>query len=112
MTGLRLFAVYGPWGRPDMFFYAFAEAIVAKRPIRVYNKGDFRRDFTYVDDAVHAILAALDRPVRRPENVAADAFIPHQIVNIGNDRSQLLERVHRRAREGARHSARSSRTSR
>jgi UDP-glucuronate 4-epimerase len=90
MTGLRLFAIYGPWGRPDMFFYAFAEAIVAKRPIRVYNNGDFRRDFTYVDDAVQAIVAALDKPVRPPEGVAADAFIPHQIVNIGNDRSNSL----------------------
>jgi UDP-glucuronate 4-epimerase len=90
MTGLRLFAIYGPWGRPDMFFYAFAEAIVAKRPIRVYNNGDFRRDFTYVDDAVQAIVAALDKPVRPPGGVAADAFIPHQIVNIGNDRSNSL----------------------
>ena len=90
MTGLRLFAVYGPWGRPDMFFYAFAEAIVAKRPIRVYNNGDFRRDFTYVDDAVHAIIAALDNPIRRPDGFAADAFIPHQIVNIGNDKSNSL----------------------
>jgi UDP-glucuronate 4-epimerase len=90
MTGLRLFAIYGPWGRPDMFFYAFAEAIVAKRPIRVYNRGDFRRDFTYVDDAVQAIVAALDRPIRRPEGVAADAFIPHQTVNIGNDHANSL----------------------
>jgi UDP-glucuronate 4-epimerase len=90
MTGLRLFAVYGPWGRPDMFFYAFAEAIVAKRPIRVYNKGDFRRDFTYVDDVVQAIVAALDNPIRRPEGTAADSFIPHQIVNIGNDHSNSL----------------------
>jgi len=90
MTGLRLFAVYGPWGRPDMFFYAFAQAIVAKRPIRVYNNGDFRRDFTYVDDAVHAIVAALDQPLRRPEGIEGDAFIPHQIVNIGNDRANSL----------------------
>ena len=90
MTGLRLFAIYGPWGRPDMFFYKFAEAIVAKRPIRVYNNGDFRRDFTYVDDAVHAIIAALDNPIRRPDGFAADAFIPHQIVNIGNDKSNSL----------------------
>ena len=90
MTGLRLFAIYGPWGRPDMFFYAFTEAILAKRPIRVYNKGDFRRDFTYVDDAVHAIVAALDQPLRRPEGIAADAFIPHQPVTNGNARSNSL----------------------
>jgi UDP-glucuronate 4-epimerase len=90
MTGLRLFAIYGPWGRPDMFYYNFAQAIAAQRPIRVYNKGDFRRDFTYVDDAVQAIVSALDRPLRRPDGIAADAFIPHQTVNIGNDRSNSL----------------------
>jgi len=73
-----------------MFYYTFTQAIAAKRPIRVYNKGDFRRDFTYVDDAVHAIVAALDQPLRRPEGIAADAFIPHQTVNIGNDRSNSL----------------------
>jgi UDP-glucuronate 4-epimerase len=90
MTGLRLFAIYGPWGRPDMFYYTFAQAIAARRPIRVYNKGDFRRDFTYVDDAVHAIVAALDQPLRRPAGIEADAFIPHQAVNIGNDRANSL----------------------
>lgn len=90
MTGLRLFAIYGPWGRPDMFYYAFTQAIAAKRPIRVYNKGDFRRDFTYVDDAVHAIVAALDQPLRCSEGVDPDSFIPHQIVNIGNDHSDSL----------------------
>jgi UDP-glucuronate 4-epimerase len=90
MIGLRLFAIYGPWGRPDMFYYAFTRAITEKKPIRVYNKGDFRRDFTYVGDAVQAIVAALDRPVRRPEGAAGDAFIPHRIVNIGNDRSTSL----------------------
>jgi UDP-glucuronate 4-epimerase len=88
MIGLRLFAIYGPWGRPDMFYYGFTRAITEKKPIRVYNKGDFRRDFTYVDDAVQAIVAALDRPLRRPEG--EHAFIPHRIVNIGNDRSTSL----------------------
>jgi UDP-glucuronate 4-epimerase len=90
MIGLRLFAIYGPWGRPDMFYYTFTQAIAERRPIRVYNKGDFRRDFTYVDDAVDAIVAALDRPVVRPVGAAGDAFIPHRIVNIGNDRSASL----------------------
>jgi len=90
MIGLRLFAIYGAWGRPDMFYFAFTRAIVEKKPIRVYNKGEFRRDFTYVDDAVHAIIAALDQPLRRPEGEAGHAFIPHQIVNIGNDRSTSL----------------------
>ncbi len=90
MIGLRLFAIYGAWGRPDMFYYTFTRAITEKKPIRVYNKGDFHRDFTYVDDAVHAIVAALDQPLRRPEGEAGHAFIPHQIVNIGNDRSTAL----------------------
>jgi UDP-glucuronate 4-epimerase len=91
MIGLRLFAIYGPWGRPDMFYYAFTQAIAEKRPIRVYNRGDFRRDFTYVDDAVDAIVAALDRPVRPPEGVGAAAFIPHEVVNLGNDHSNSLD---------------------
>lgn len=90
MTGLRLFAIYGPWGRPDMFYYGFTQAIAERRPIKVYNKGDFRRDFTYVDDAVHAIVAALDQPLRRPPGAAGEVFIPHQIVNLGNDRSNAL----------------------
>ena len=88
MIGLRLFAIYGPWGRPDMFYYAFTQAITEKKPIRVYNKGDFRRDFTYVDDAVGAIVAALDQPLRRP--AGDDAFIPHRIFNIGNEQSASL----------------------
>jgi UDP-glucuronate 4-epimerase len=90
MIGLRLFAIYGPWGRPDMFYYTFTRAITEKKPIRVYNKGNFHRDFTYVDDAVQAIVAALDHPLRRPEGAGAAAFIPHRIINIGNDRSASL----------------------
>jgi UDP-glucuronate 4-epimerase len=73
-----------------MFYYAFTQAIAQRRPIKVYNKGDFRRDFTYVDDAVHAIVAALDQPLRRPSGAAGEVFIPHQIVNLGNDRSNAL----------------------
>jgi UDP-glucuronate 4-epimerase len=86
MTGLRLFAIYGPWGRPDMFYMTFTDSILARRPIRAYNRGEFRRDFTYVDDAVLGILAALDRPP------AADSPIgtPHRILNIGNDRADSL----------------------
>src|SRR5258708_13146873 len=61
-TGLRFFTVYGPWGRPDMAAYLFADAIVAGRPIRVFNHGKMARDFTYVDDIVSGALAALDRP--------------------------------------------------
>lgn len=86
MTGLRLFAIYGPWGRPDMFYMTFTDAILNGRPIRAYNKGEFRRDFTYVDDAVSGILAALDRP----PSVAGPVETPHRILNIGNDHADSL----------------------
>ena len=61
-TGLRFFTVYGPWGRPDMAYYAFARAIAAGEPITVYDGGRLRRDFTYVDDIVAGVLGCLDRP--------------------------------------------------
>ena len=86
MTGLRLFAIYGPWGRPDMFYMTFTEAILSGRPIRAYNKGELKRDFTYVDDAVAGILAALDRP----PPAAGLVETPHRILNIGNDHADSL----------------------
>ncbi len=61
-TGLRFFTVYGPWGRPDMAYYAFARAIAAGEPITLYDGGRLRRDFTYVDDVVAGVLGCLDRP--------------------------------------------------
>ena len=61
-TGLRFFTVYGPWGRPDMSAYIFTRAIFEGEPIRVFNRGDMRRDFTYIDDIVSGVLAALDHP--------------------------------------------------
>jgi UDP-glucuronate 4-epimerase len=61
-TGLRFFTVYGPWGRPDMAAYIFTKAIFEARPIRLFNKGDMKRDFTYIDDIVAGVLAAVDRP--------------------------------------------------
>ena len=78
VTGLRFFTVYGPWGRPDMAVYLFAEAIAAGRPIDVFNQGRMRRDFTYIDDVVEGVVRVLDRvpqpnprgrptgPTRRP----------------------------------------------
>lgn len=60
MTGLRYFTVYGPWGRPDMAYYSFAEAIAKGQPIHLFNKGKMRRDFTFIDDVVEGTLAALD----------------------------------------------------
>lgn len=84
-TGLRYFTVYGPWGRPDMAPYLFAEAILAGAPIRVFNQGRMRRDFTYIDDIVAGTIAAYDRP---PADGAAAA--PHRLYNLGNHRSENL----------------------
>jgi UDP-glucuronate 4-epimerase len=84
-TGLRFFTVYGPWGRPDMAAYLFAKAIMAGEPIQVFNNGQLRRDFTYIDDIVAGIVAVLDRP---PPVVAGAA--PTRLYNIGNNRSEAL----------------------
>jgi UDP-glucuronate 4-epimerase len=85
MTGLRFFTVYGPWGRPDMSAYIFTKAIFEGQPIKVFNHGRMRRDFTYIDDIVAGVLAALDRPP------AADAKLsPHKVYNLGNHRSEEL----------------------
>ena len=83
-TGLRFFTVYGPWGRPDMAYYAFARAIAAGEPITVYDGGRLRRDFTYIDDIVAGVLGCLDRP---PEKTA-----PARRLNIGNHRSERVRR--------------------
>jgi UDP-glucuronate 4-epimerase len=80
LTGLRLFNVYGPWGRPDMAVYLFTKAILTGQPIRLFNRGDLWRDFTYIDDTVSGIIAAL---AREPEGTP-----PHAIYNLGNNQSQ------------------------
>jgi len=85
MTGLRFFTVYGPWGRPDMSAYIFTKAIFEGKPIHVFNKGDMRRDFTYIDDIVSGIVAALDRP---PPDTDGEA--PHRVYNLGNHQSEDL----------------------
>ena len=87
MTGLRFFTVYGPWGRPDMAAYIFTKAIFEGAPIEVFNEGDMKRDFTYVDDIVAGIVAALDHP---PEE--DNGGRPHRVYNLGNHRSEDLMR--------------------
>ena len=87
MTGLRFFTVYGPWGRPDMAYYLFTKAILEGQPIRVFNEGKMRRDFTYIDDVVAGVLTALERP---PE--AAGETPPHRLYNLGNNRTEDLMR--------------------
>ncbi|MDG5497974.1 NAD-dependent epimerase/dehydratase family protein [Niveispirillum sp. BGYR6] len=89
-TGLRFFTVYGPWGRPDMAPFLFASAVAAGRPIRVFNHGQMWRDFTYIDDIVAGVLAALDRPARpAPEQPGGD-LVPHRLYNLGNNRPERL----------------------
>jgi UDP-glucuronate 4-epimerase len=92
-TGLRFFTVYGPWGRPDMAPWLFTSAILERRPIRLFNGGDMARDFTFVDDVVAGILAALDRPPADDGNVKPGGGRgPHAIYNIGNHRPERLDR--------------------
>ncbi len=106
VTGLRFFTVYGPWGRPDMAVYIFTRAIFENRPIEIFNNGNMRRDFTYIDDIAEGVLRTLDRPAapdpawdpERPE--AATSSAPYRIYNIGNsqpvnllDFVALLEKI-------------------
>jgi len=106
VTGLRFFTVYGPWGRPDMAAYIFTRAIFENRPIEIFNNGNMRRDFTYIDDIAEGVLRTLDRPAapdpawdpEQPE--AATSSAPYRIYNIGNsqpvnllDFVSLLEKI-------------------
>jgi UDP-glucuronate 4-epimerase len=88
MTGLRFFTVYGSWGRPDMSLFMFTKSILAGEPIRVFNKGEMKRDFTYIDDIVDGVVAALDHA----PPVTAEGEPPHRIYNLGNHRSEPLMR--------------------
>jgi UDP-glucuronate 4-epimerase len=99
-TGLRFFTVYGPWGRPDMAMWLFAEAILAGKPIKLFNNGDMRRDFTYVDDIVESIVRLVDRAPAPDPNFSGDApdpgtsSAPWRVYNIGNNNPvELLEVV-------------------
>lgn len=94
LTGLRFFTVYGPWGRPDMAMWMFADKILNDVPIPVFNNGVMRRDFTYIDDIVAGVVACIDKPpiddnVTKPGGSVA----PHRIYNIGNNRSENLMRM-------------------
>jgi UDP-glucuronate 4-epimerase len=96
--------VYGPWGRPDMSAFLFTKAILASQPIKVFNNGDMRRDFTFIDDIVAGVLAALDHPPKRGQSPFPEAekgtvpfsaphfLAPHRVYNLGNHRSEPLLR--------------------
>lgn len=93
MTGLRFFTVYGPWGRPDMAPWRFAERVFAGVALPLYNFGKMQRDFTYIDDIVAGVLAALDRPPVDDLAVKpGGAVSPHAIYNLGNDQPEDLDR--------------------
>lgn len=81
-TGLRFFTVYGPWGRPDMAYFSFAEAIACGRPITLYDRGRLKRDFTYIDDIVDGVLGVISHPPLRDGS--------HRLYNIGNNKSETV----------------------
>ena len=94
LTGLRFFTVYGPWGRPDMAMWIFTKAIFEGSAIKVFNGGDMRRDFTYIDDIVSGVVACLDTP---PSDdglpKAGGSNAPHRVFNIGNNNSEELNQM-------------------
>jgi UDP-glucuronate 4-epimerase len=90
-TGLRFFTVYGPWGRPDMALFLFTKAILEGKPIDVFNNGDMRRDFTYIDDIVSGIIGVIDNPAKPNETWSgknpdpSSSKAPYRVYNIGNN---------------------------
>src|SRR6201993_1623826 len=98
-TGLRFFTVYGPWGRPDMAMFIFAKAILAGEPIKLFNHGKMRRDFTYIDDVSQAVVRLMDRaPQGQPDFDGSmpdpsTSRAPWRIYNIGNNRPEQLTHV-------------------
>jgi UDP-glucuronate 4-epimerase len=95
-TGLRFFTVYGPWGRPDMALFLFTKAILANRPIDVFNNGQMKRDFTYIDDIIEGIVRIMDRiPEGNPDwngdsPDPSSSSAPYKLYNIGNNNPVLL----------------------
>ncbi len=95
-TGLRFFTVYGPWGRPDMAAFLFTRAILAGEPIRVFNYGEMKRDFTYIDDIVEGVIRVMAVPPKPDPEWTGDApdpgasYAPYRIYNIGNNRPVRL----------------------
>jgi UDP-glucuronate 4-epimerase len=98
VSGLRFFTVYGPWGRPDMSLFLFTRNILADKPIDVFNYGQHRRDFTYIDDIVEGVLRVLDKPALPNPKWSGDApdpatsSAPYRLYNIGNNRPVELLR--------------------
>ncbi|MGI9489569.1 MAG: NAD-dependent epimerase [Geminicoccaceae bacterium] len=97
-TGLRFFTVYGPWGRPDMALFQFTKNILEGKPIKVFNHGRHKRDFTYVDDIVEGVVRCLDKVAEPSPNWSsqepdsATSFAPYRVFNIGNGKPVALGR--------------------
>lgn len=89
-TGLRFFTVYGPWGRPDMSYFKFTKAIMKGDPIQVYNSGNMKRDFTYIDDIVEGIVRLLGKKPERIQLPTISSNAPYKIYNIGNNQPVKL----------------------
>lgn len=90
VTGLRFFTIYGPWGRPDMALFLFVNAIMAERPIRLFNHGKMRRDFTYIDDVTRVVSKLIDQV---PADDPAAANAPSKVYNVGNHHPEELMHV-------------------
>lgn len=96
VTGLRFFTVYGPWGRPDMAYFLFTKAILAGQPINVFNNGEMKRDFTYIDDIIEGVVRIIDRPPtanpkwNRENPDPSTSWCPYKIYNIGNNQQEEL----------------------
>lgn len=95
LTGLRFFTVYGPWGRPDMAMFKFCKAILEGSPIDVYNHGEMKRDFTYIDDVVEGVIRTMEAPpASKSPSVSEDSTCaPHRVYNIGNNQPVELSRL-------------------
>jgi UDP-glucuronate 4-epimerase len=94
MSGLRFFTVYGPWGRPDMAMWIFTKALYESRPLTIFNNGEMKRDFTFIDDIVRGVLSCIDGPPKDDGAVkAGGSKSPHAVYNIGNHRSEDLMRM-------------------
>ena len=89
-TGLRFFTVYGPYGRPDMAYYKFTKAILNGDPIDVYNNGEMKRDFTYIDDIIAGVIRVMDRVPSVQSSKASGAEAPYKLYNIGNNNPVTL----------------------
>ena len=96
-TGLRFFTVYGPWGRPDMALYKFTEAIINNQPIRVFNHGKMKRDFTYIDDVIESIYRLIKKIPKKNKSLSkkeydpSESWAPYRIFNIGNSKPTNLK---------------------